>query len=165
MEGKMSAHHRNFTTITRQKMMIFHILTCCLYFLLNLSKADAFICKSFTNSFKSINYNNNKNINFQFINFNVIQQQHSKTIITTATRTSLHNSNSNWIDNIDSQLILAVGDYATEIENSVGSEIYAPIFKAGLFIFISGLVSAFLAAFIVSKADSWDGLEEEFQLG
>lgn len=146
-------------------MMIFHILSCCLYFHLNLSKVDAFIFKSSTNLFKSIDFNNKKSINFQFVNFNVMQQQHSTTITTTATTTSLYSSNINWIDHIDSQLLLAVGDYATEIENSVGSEIYSPIFKAGLFIFISGLVSAFLAAFIVSKADSWDGLEEEFQLG
>lgn len=151
---------------------LFHILICCLYFEFNFKVVDAFICKPFINSFKNIN-NNYKYSNFisttnyQFINFNIIQQQQHSISITTkaATTTSLYSSNSNWIDHIDSQLLLAVGDYATEIENSVGSEIYAPIFKAGLFIFISGLVSAFLAAFIVSKADSWDGLEEEFQLG
>lgn len=152
-------------------MMISHILTCCLYFLFNFNLVDAFICKSFINSFKNIDYNNYKYSYFKsttsnhFINFNIIQQQHSTTITATVSTTSLYSSNSNWIDHIDSQLLLAVGDYATEIENSVGSEIYSPIFKAGLFIFVSGLVSAFLAAFIVSKADSWDGLEEEFQLG
>ncbi|KAJ1414919.1 hypothetical protein B484DRAFT_454702 [Ochromonadaceae sp. CCMP2298] len=69
-----------------------------------------------------------------------------------------------WQDIATSQLV-AVGDYAAEIEGSVGSEIYGPIFKAGLFIFASGLVSSFVAAFIVSSSDSWDDLELEFQAG
>jgi hypothetical protein len=53
--------------------------------------------------------------------------------------------------------LVAVGDYAVEIEKATGTEIYGPIMRAGVFIFISGFISAFLAAFIVSKADSWEG--------
>jgi hypothetical protein len=40
---------------------------------------------------------------------------------------------------LDFSQLVAVGDYASEIEKGVGSEIYGPIFKAGLFIFASGL--------------------------
>ena len=39
------------------------------------------------------------------------------------------------------------------------------IFKAGIFIFASGLVSAFIAAAIVSSRDSWDDLDSEFEQG
>jgi hypothetical protein len=64
-----------------------------------------------------------------------------------------------------SSTLIAVGDYATEIENAVGTEIYTPIFKAGLFLFLSGLISAFIAAFIISKSNSWDDLNDEFERG
>eukprot|EP00597_Dinobryon_sp_UTEXLB2267_P005163 CAMPEP_0170077916 /NCGR_PEP_ID=MMETSP0019_2-20121128/14614_1 /TAXON_ID=98059 /ORGANISM="Dinobryon sp., Strain UTEXLB2267" /LENGTH=169 /DNA_ID=CAMNT_0010290485 /DNA_START=10 /DNA_END=519 /DNA_ORIENTATION=- len=64
-----------------------------------------------------------------------------------------------------SQIIAVAADYATEIENSVGSEIYGPIFKAGLFIFVSGIVSSLVVAFIVSNSNSWEALEDEFQRG
>lgn len=64
-----------------------------------------------------------------------------------------------------SSALLSVGDYAAEIEGAVGSEIYGPIFKAGLFIFVSGLVSAVIAAFLISKGGSWDDLEAEFDRG
>lgn len=66
---------------------------------------------------------------------------------------------------VDSFLI-AVGDYAAEIEKAtVGEEVYAPIFRAGIFLFTSGLVSAAVAAFIISKADSWEDLGQEFEEG
>jgi hypothetical protein len=71
---------------------------------------------------------------------------------------------SSWVD-LSSSYVSVVADYAAEIENSVGTEIYAPIMKAGVFIFASGFISCFLAAFIVSKSDTWAGLEEEFQAG
>ena len=61
--------------------------------------------------------------------------------------------------------LVAVGDYAAEIENAVGEEIYSPIFKSGLLLFGSGVISAFIAAFIVSKSDAWDDLGEEFEQG
>lgn len=64
-----------------------------------------------------------------------------------------------------SQIIAVAADYASEIENSVGSEIYGPIFKAGLFIFVSGIVSSLVVAFIVSSSNSWEALEDEFQKG
>ena len=64
-----------------------------------------------------------------------------------------------------SQLIAVAADYATEIENAVGVEIYEPIFKAGIFIFFSGVVSSLIVAFIVSKSNAWEGLEDEFQKG
>lgn len=63
------------------------------------------------------------------------------------------------------QFLSVAADYTAEIENAVGEEIYGPIFKAGLFIFVSGLVSSAVVAFIVSKSNSWEGLEEEFQRG
>ena len=65
----------------------------------------------------------------------------------------------------DSSVLIAVGDYASEIENAVGTEIYSPIFKAGLILFASGLISAFIAAFIISKSDSWEELGNEFERG
>ena len=62
-------------------------------------------------------------------------------------------------------MLIAVGDYAAEIEKTFGTEVYTPIFRAGLFLFISGLVSAFIAALIISKANSWDDLYAEFERG
>jgi hypothetical protein len=56
-------------------------------------------------------------------------------------------------------------DYSAEIENAVGTEIYTPIFKAGLGLFASGILAAVAAAFIISKADTYDGLAEEFERG
>ena len=67
--------------------------------------------------------------------------------------------------NIDSTVLIAVGDYAAEIEKTVGTEVYTPIFRAGLFLFISGLISAFIAAFIITKANSWDDIYAEFERG
>ena len=57
-------------------------------------------------------------------------------------------------------------DFATEIvESTVTDEIYGPIFKAGLFLFLSGIVSTIIAASIVSKANTWELLNEEFEKG
>ena len=64
-----------------------------------------------------------------------------------------------------SSALIAVGDYAAEIEKGVGEEIYAPIFKSGLVLFGSGLISAFMAAAIVAKSDSWEELGLEFERG
>ena len=61
--------------------------------------------------------------------------------------------------------LIALGDYAAEIEQATGSEIYGPIMKAGVFIFVSGFLSAFLAGFIISQSNSWEGLMEEFDEG
>lgn len=57
-------------------------------------------------------------------------------------------------------------DFATEIvESTVTDDIYGPIFKAGLFLFLSGIVSTAVAAFIVSKSNTWESLNEEFETG
>lgn len=64
-----------------------------------------------------------------------------------------------------SSALIAVGDYAAEIEKGVGEEIYAPIFKSGLVLFGSGLISAFMAAAIIAKSDSWEELGLEFERG
>ena len=69
------------------------------------------------------------------------------------------------LDHVSSQIVAAGADYASEIENAVGEEIYGPIFKAGIFLFASGIVAAFGVAFIVSKSDSWNDLEVEFDEG
>ena len=70
-----------------------------------------------------------------------------------------------WQD-ISSNFLAAAPDYAAEIENAVvGEEIYGPIFRAGLFLFASGLVSVAIAAFIINNSESWEGLEDEFQQG
>lgn len=61
--------------------------------------------------------------------------------------------------------VLYVGDYAAEIENAVGVEIYGPIFKAGLFLFVSGVFSSAIVAFIISRSNSWSQLSEEFDTG
>ncbi len=61
--------------------------------------------------------------------------------------------------------LITVGDYAAELERAVGPEIYTPIFRAGLFLFVSGIASALVAAFIISNSDSWDDIETEFQAG
>lgn len=70
----------------------------------------------------------------------------------------------NWVD-VSSSYVSVVADYAAEIENSVGTEIYGPIFKAGIFIFGSGFISCFIAAFIVTQAGSWESIENEFTAG
>jgi len=63
-------------------------------------------------------------------------------------------------------ILVAVGDYAAEIEKTVvGEEIYGPIFRAGLFLFLSGLISAFVAALIISKAGSFESIVDEFEAG
>ena len=57
-------------------------------------------------------------------------------------------------------------DFATEIvESTVTDDIYGPIFKAGLFLFLSGIVSTIIAASIVSKSNTWESLNEEFEKG
>ena len=56
------------------------------------------------------------------------------------------------LDGSGSALIAAGVDYASEIENAVGEEIYGPIFQAGIFLFVSGIVAAFGVAFLVSKS-------------
>eukprot|EP01041_Mallomonas_annulata_P000895 gene895-1732_t len=61
--------------------------------------------------------------------------------------------------------LIAVGDFAAEIEGSVGTEIYAPIFRAGLFIVFSGFISAIIAGVLVNAGDSWDELGMEFERG
>ncbi len=45
--------------------------------------------------------------------------------------------------NIRPSCRLFVGDFATEIENAVGSEIYGPIFRAGLFLFVRSVTYCF----------------------
>jgi hypothetical protein len=62
-------------------------------------------------------------------------------------------------------MLSVAADYASEIESAVGEEIYGPIFKAGIFLFGSGIVAAFGVAFIVSKSDAWNELEDEFSRG
>ena len=64
-----------------------------------------------------------------------------------------------------SLLVSAALDYSAEIEQSVGTEVYTPIFKAGLGLFASGILAAFTAAFIISKADSFGDLADEFERG
>ena len=76
-----------------------------------------------------------------------------------------HPTTKRYLTTIDSSVLIAVGDYAAEIEKTVGTEVYTPIFRAGLFLFISGLISAFIAAFIISKANSWDDIYAEFERG
>jgi hypothetical protein len=61
--------------------------------------------------------------------------------------------------------LVAMGDYAAEIEKGVGEEIYAPIFKSGLVLFGSGLISAFMAVIIIVKSNSWEELGLEFERG
>lgn len=65
------------------------------------------------------------------------------------------------------ELLLAAGmDYSAEIESAtVGTEVYTPIFQAGLSLFASGILAAFVAAFIISKSDSWEELGNEFERG
>lgn len=79
--------------------------------------------------------------------------------------TSKLHMHSSPLDGASTALIAAGVDYASEIENAVGEEIYGPIFQAGIFLFVSGIVAAFGVAFIVSKSDAWDDLEEEFDAG
>ena len=81
-----------------------------------------------------------------------------------AFRSSPSSSRLNSFVDISSALI-AVGDYAAEIEKGVGEEIYAPIFKSGLVLFGSGLISAFMAAAIIAKSNSWEELGLEFERG
>ena len=43
--------------------------------------------------------------------------------------------------------------------------IAGPIFKAGLFLFVSGIFSAGIVAAIISKANSWESLGNELDEG
>ena len=61
--------------------------------------------------------------------------------------------------------IVSVGDFSQEIESAVGPEIYGPIFRAGLLLFGSGLVSVVIASAIISKSGSWEELALEFDKG
>lgn len=56
-------------------------------------------------------------------------------------------------------------DYASEIQSAVGPEIYGPIFKAGIFLFLSGFISSFIVAYMITKYNLWDSLASEFQEG
>lgn len=60
---------------------------------------------------------------------------------------------------------LAVVDYAAEIENAVGTEIYSPIFQSGLLLFASGVISSVIAAFLVNSFGSWEEIENDFEAG
>eukprot|EP01039_Chlorochromonas_danica_P009726 gene9726-10760_t len=61
--------------------------------------------------------------------------------------------------------LIAMGDYANEIERATGPEIYGPIFRAGLLLFASGVISACITTFLVVKFDKWKDLEDEFKAG
>lgn len=89
---------------------------------------------------------------------------HPRVISAKASKTSGSVLRASWIDATTS--LVAIGaDYASEIEQATGTEIYGPIFKAGLFIFGSGFISAFIAGFIVNQSGSWEALESEFTQG
>ena len=61
---------------------------------------------------------------------------------------------------------VSVGDFAAEIvQKTVGTEVYTPIFQAGIFLFASGLLSALVAAFIVAKSNTWEELSQELEEG
>lgn len=63
-------------------------------------------------------------------------------------------------------MILSAMDYAAEVIQNTGSkEDYGPVFRAGLFLFASGIISTFIAAFIITKSNSWDGLVDELERG
>ena len=83
------------------------------------------------------------------------------------TRTTIRSQSSTQLHSfVDSTTaLIAMGDYAAEIEKATGTEIYSPIFKSGLLLFASGLISAFIAAFIVAKSNSWEALGTEFDEG
>lgn len=64
--------------------------------------------------------------------------------------------------------LIAVGDYASEVEKATsagGEDLTQRIFQAGLFLFLSGIVSAFITAALVSRAGTMDALRDEFDEG
>ena len=92
-------------------------------------------------------------------------EMHAFRVVRTLPKRTSTKLRSSGLDAVPS-LLLTVGDYAAEIEKStVGEEVYGPIFKAGLFLFLSGVISAFIAAAIVTKAGTWESLKDEFDEG
>jgi hypothetical protein len=61
------------------------------------------------------------------------------------------------------QKLYAIPDFAAEIQNSVGEEIYGPIFKAGLFLILSGFVSSLITAYLIVNHSNWNDLVNEFE--
>lgn len=65
-----------------------------------------------------------------------------------------------------SSLLTAVtADFAAEIEEKVGPEIYRPIFMYGLLLGFSGILSCALAVFLVTKFNLQEALNREFDEG
>lgn len=100
-----------------------------------------------------------------YVNMNKFSSIHSISWKKSNLKQNDKNMKLHLFNDITSQFISVMADPAAEIEAAVGEEIYGPIFKAGIFIFASGLVSAFIAAAIVSSRDSWDDLDSEFEQG
>lgn len=67
---------------------------------------------------------------------------------------------------IDPSLLLATADYAAEVmERTVTTNEYTTIFQAGILLFLSGVISTFLAALIIVKAGTVDDLYDEYNEG
>lgn len=66
---------------------------------------------------------------------------------------------------VASSYLAVAADYAAEVQETVGEEVYVPIFRAGLLLTLSGFAASFVAAFLITRTNSWDLLEDEFNEG
>jgi hypothetical protein len=63
-------------------------------------------------------------------------------------------------------LLLSVADYAAEVmQNTVSTNEYTSIFQAGILLFLSGVISTFIAALIITQMGNIDDLYEEYNEG
>lgn len=103
-------------------------------------------------------YRFNRRIQLQLSSFN------PDTIITDAFQNNLEVSTSSLIQT--STLLTAVtADFAAQIEEAVGPEVYRPIFLYGIFLGFSGLFVCALAALVIVKFNLQDELNRQFDEG
>ncbi len=103
-------------------------------------------------------YRFNRRIQLQLSSFN------SDTIITDAFQSNLEVPTSSLIQT--STLLTAVtADFAAQIEEAVGPEVYRPIFLYGIFLGFSGLFVCALAALVIVKFNLQDELNRQFDEG
>ena len=103
-------------------------------------------------------YRFNRRIQLQLSSFN------PDTIITDALQNNLEVPTSSLIQ-ASSLLTAVTADFAAQIEEAVGPEVYRPIFLYGIFLGFSGLIVCGIAALLITKFNLQEELNRQFDEG